>query len=308
MEDYYAEIGHCTYRHKTMDFRYFHLVKGTNALQFSCERGDCFMAHYMFDNVALRVYVNDNHEMVKSAELNDLTASVSIEGGNIIDENPVVILDIENKYKHQIQKVEFFGCYEDYDENMEGSYGWRYYTFDKEIKGHIGTAQGDICKVIWDTKWIPNQKREMALMACITFNNGMKYATDVTYGIKFNEKRTLVTMHLVDEMPIPFWSRDNNLKEAVITLPQIKQGDEARLQVKNWDGGEGEIKDYFTINDIHHKIASEKAIHKLIYINEDMDINILNQGENKIRLLSDNVHHGIEIVWPGPCIKIRHNK
>ena len=77
--------------------------------------------------------------------------------------------------------------------------------------------------------------------------------------------RPLVHLICCSEMPVPFWSRDNQLRKAVFKLPfasaEIEQAD---LYVRIWDGGEGSIKEPFKLNGIPYKTTTGNAPHDLI--------------------------------------------
>ena len=45
-----AAAGHCVYTYPSIPLVLSDLVRGTNALQLSCDRGDSFWGHYIVDN------------------------------------------------------------------------------------------------------------------------------------------------------------------------------------------------------------------------------------------------------------------
>ena len=305
INDPLTEEGYCNYTFYELDFRRYHLVKGVNALQFSCDRGTSFMAHYMMDSVALRTFIKDESEVISKNGLDGFSAEVVSENGSVLGDDAVLFVNIPSAFDPYISSIDLFGQYFDYDDNQRGEYAWRGHTKNKAAEGHIGTIYDDARRIIWDTMWIPNQEKPMAVKACINFTNGFKYMTKPLYGLSLNPQRHKVTLHLSDVLPKDFWSRDNKSKQSEITLPDISDVSEAKLVVKAWDGGEGNVENYFTVNDKGYKIVSGKANHRLIFTNTAMDLNDLKSGINTVNLMSDTKEHGIEITCPGPGILLR---
>jgi hypothetical protein len=80
----------------------------------------------------------------------------------------------------------------------------------------------------------------------------------------------------------------------------------AELLIKTWDGGEGSIRDPFTLNDRPYKVISGKAIHDVVFTRVNVPADHLRRGRNRVRLVSDTDHHGIEVLLPGPCLILRY--
>jgi hypothetical protein len=79
----------------------------------------------------------------------------------------------------------------------------------------------------------------------------------------------------------------------------------AEFYCEGWGGHPGTVKEYFTLNGVHDPVA-EGSRHELIYSGLPVDPKTLRRGLNRIVLLSDIEHHGIEVIYPGPALVVRH--
>jgi hypothetical protein len=52
--------------------------------------------------------------------------------------------------------------------------------------------------------------------------------------------------------------------------------------------------------------VAEGARHELVYSRLPADPRNLRRGLNRIELLSDTQHHGIEVIYPGPALMVRY--
>jgi len=78
----------------------------------------------------------------------------------------------------------------------------------------------------------------------------------------------------------------------------------AELHVVVWDGGPGTVEEYFTLNGHALAVAGEVA-HDVLYRVLPLEPSILRRGPNRIELLSNTDHHGIEMRLPGPALVVR---
>ena len=65
------------------------------------------------------------------------------------------------------------------------------------------------------------------------------------------------------------------------------------------------MKEYFKLNGVHYPVA-EGARHELVYSRLPVEPRNLRRGLNRIELLSDTEHHGIEVIYPGPALAVRY--
>lgn len=306
-----AEEGNCAYSYPTIDLAPGHLVRGTNALQFACDRGQSFWGHFIIDNMCIRCYLKADHPDLVAAGVQDFTAEVQVgESGRVLKDSTVLSLYCPKEFEQSVVSVDYFGRYFGYDDNgnrLEND--WHGYTQNRQYKNHIGRATAAPFRVKWDTTMIPDQDKPMAVKAVVSLKEGFQYVTPVLEGLSFPADRNKVRMYKCARMPVPFWSRANNVKTADMDLPgDISGVEQARLMVKIWDGGEGTVKDHFKINGRSYPITSGRHIHDVVFTDVQVDISDLKDGENTITLLSDTEHHGIEVLLPGPCFVLRYGK
>jgi len=306
-----AREGNCAYSCPTIALKPAHLVRGTNAIQFACDKGSSFWGHFIIDNMCIRCYLKADHPDLVTAGVQNFTAEVKMDDSPYgIKDSTVLSLCCPKEFEQSVVSVDYFGRYFGYDDNgsrLEN--GWHGYTQNRQYKNHTGRAASPPFRATWDTAMIPDQDKPMAVKAVVSLKEGFHYVTPVLDGLTFCAGRNKVRMYKCARMPVPFWSRANNVKTAVINLPRdLSEVEQARLMVKIWDGGEGTVKDHFKINGHPYPLTSGKHIHDVVFTDVPVDISYLKGGENTLTLLSDTVHHGIEVLLPGPCLILRYAK
>jgi len=302
-------LGNCEYLFPVVPIDSKDLVTGTNALQFVCDRGDTFWGHFLLEEIAVNCYYKTDAPFLKRSGLDKFSAKPVISGGEKNDEIQIS-LGYEKSYSGQISEVCYFGYYKGYDWNGTGhSSQWHGYQFKRNWTGHIGTSSEPPYKVIWNTGLIPDQEEQMKIKALVIFKNGIQFWSEVVTGITFSPDRPPVKLLYCSEMPIPFWSRNKQLRTAVIDLDNDPDNImEAYLLVRIWDGGEGTVKEPFKMNGIPYKITTGTAPHDLVSTINKVEPGGLRKGINKIELYSDTEHHGVEICMPGPALLVRFKK
>jgi hypothetical protein len=203
--------------------------------------------------------------------------------------------------------VDYFGRYYDFDDrgtNSEG--GWHGFAQKGKWRNNVGTAVEAPFVVDWNTEMLPDQPLPMAFCAEIALSNGLKYRTPIRDGIRLGDRPYSVRLVKCTTLPVPFWSRTGEECEAVFHMDvDAGQVEKARLNVRIWDGGEGDVKHPFLLNNHPYAITSGKAVHDLVFTQSAIDPEHLRTGENRFRLHSATEHHGIEVLLPGPCVKIK---
>lgn len=293
-----TEAGHCIYTYPHIPLTLHHLVSGMNALQFSCQRGESFWGHYIVDNAAFQCHYQPEHPALK--DWGDFAPRIIVD-----PQENCLSLSLEGIAPHlsEIARVTYLGRYFDFDDRGSLQHiDWHGFTLGRQWQNHIGTAHETPFDLVWDTQMIPDQPQPMTLCAIIDFQNGLKYKTFLE-NVSLPVRDYHVYLFQPD-VPAPFWSRDNQLREATLQL-DTKNIIAAELLIKIWDGGEGMITDPFKINHYPYPITSGKAIHDVVFTRTTVALDHLRYGENCFELLSDTEHHGIEVLLPGPCIKVK---
>ena len=306
-----TEEKNCTYSYPVIPLKIQHLVNGQNAFQFACERGETFWGHFIIDEAAVRCYLKPDNPDLKNNNLQDFKARVQLQpSGSTLTDRVYMTLSYPKHHEKSIISVEYFGRYEGFDDNGNKlDNDWHGYTHDRKYVNHIGQATSPPYSLSWDTSMIPSQTGPMALKALVHLKGGFNYFTEVLDGLAFPADRNKVELYKCAVLPKPFWSRASKQATTTINLPHNpSDAESARLMVRIWDGGEGNVTEPFKINGHPYSITSGKANHDLVFTNLEVDVKHLKLGENTLTLLSDTEHHGIEVLLPGPCLFLRFNK
>lgn len=301
-----TEEHDCTYTYPCVSVPLSALVRGKNAFQFTCDRGDSFWGHYMIDNACLRVDLKPSHPAIKDAELQGFSASVSLGDGpsTLLQDRQVLGIDVSDGFENRIEAADFFARYAAFDDTGScREYAWHGFTLHRKPVNHVGTADQFPFQVTWDTRMIPDQERPLAVRAVLHLKGGLLYRTEVLDNLGLRANRLHVKFYGCENRPRPFWSRANREKSATISLPEdLSNVAAAELWVKTWDGGAGKEKEPFRINGHAYDIISGKAIHNVVFTRTAVDVSHLKPGANGLTLISETHHHGIEILAPGPVL------
>ncbi|MBN2271826.1 MAG: hypothetical protein JXN61_14510 [Sedimentisphaerales bacterium] len=304
-----TETGNCTYSYPVINLKVGHLVSGANAFQFTCDRGSSFWGHFIIDSAAVRCFLKPDHPDLLKTGLDKFKADVVLgNAGNVLNETITVSISCPEIFKKSIISVDYFGQFLGFDDTGSGAENdWHGFTHKGRWQNHIGSASEAPFTVEWDTSMIPSQPKPMAIRAVVHFRDGFHYVTKDLEGLTFPAGRDEIAMHRCSIMPAPFWSRASRRNKAQFDLPaDISSLTRAKLMIKVWDGGEGNIKEPFKINGHPYSVTSGRAIHDVVFTIAEVNPDHLKPGNNEITLLSDTEHHGIEVLLPGPVIIARY--
>lgn len=298
---------YCTYSYPTVRPTRTDLVSGTNAIQFSVDKGSTFWGHFIIDNACLRFHLAGDHAVVGEMGLAGFSAEVTADSRPVEHETIICTLDVPAQWAARVERVDFQARYRGYDENGDGNESdWHGFTKDREPQAIIGSRDRAPWSVPWNTSMIPAQS-DVAVRAVVQFRNapGLIYVTpEAPTPAIAHPAGTEVVLERPDTVPTEFWSRADKVKSCSIFL---REGRIARavLHVTAWTGGAGEVRDYFTLNG-HPFAAAEGDGHELVYGSFEVPPGVLRAGENTVLLRSDTHEHGIEIPLPGPCLMVRY--
>jgi hypothetical protein len=304
-----TEEGHCTYSYPSLPLKITDLVNGYEAVQFAVDQGTTFWGHMLVDNAAIRVALTNGHPDLVELGLADLEARVRVEparNGEGFD----LKLECSPESVSEIENVDFQGWYYGYDENGNlKRRDWHGFTKNRCPVATLGVAPSPSFRVNWDTAMAPAQEG-IGVRAAVTFkaNTNLVYLTAATRGLEIEERRaSRVVLFAPHDLPDHFWSRANQLKSCHLDLDlDPARIERAELHTVTWTGGAGAVKEYFTLNGMHYPVA-EGSRHELIYSRLPVNPKNLKRGLNRIELLSDTEHHGIEMIYPGPALMVRYS-
>ena len=303
-----TEDGHCTYFYPAIPLKITDLVNGYDAFQFAVDQGTTFWGHMLVDNAAIRVALTNTHPDLSKLGLGDFTATVEAEplAGK---EGFTLRLNPAPQVSAQIASVDFQGWYYGYDENGNMKrLDWHGYTKSRLPVATVGTVAQAPFTLNWDTSLLPAQNK-VAVRAAIRFqaDTNLVFLTAATSGLEIIPREgSQVVLFVPHDLPDHFWSRAKQLKTCTLDLDlDPARIERAELNVVTWAGGAGTVKEYFKLNGVHYPVA-EGSRHELIYSRLPVDPKTLKRGLNRIELLSDTEHHGIEIIYPGPALMVQY--
>jgi hypothetical protein len=302
-----TEEGHCTYFYPAISLRLTDLVNGYNAIQFAIDQGTTFWGHMLVDNAAIRVALTNGHSDLVQSGLARFAAAVRVEARSG-KEGYRLFLDCPSTMVGRIGEVDFQGWYHGYDENGNlRCLDWHGFTKDRRTVATLGTVSAAPFTVEWDTSLLPAQSG-VAVRAVVQMRTepNLTFVTAPVGGLVIRPNSSQVALFAPHDLPDHFWSRDGQLKTCHIDLDLDPDRIEAaELHVVTWTGGSGTIKEYFRLNGIHYPV-DEGTRHELMYNRLAVKPTNLRRGLNRIELLSNTEHHGIEVMYPGPALMVRY--
>jgi hypothetical protein len=277
-------------------------------LQFACDQGKSFWGHFIVDNACLRAELKPDHPDLKQARLASFAARVRAAPSRSNPEVFELTLETTPDARRQIASVEYEGYYRGYDENGNGKLtDWHGFTKNRLTMAHLGTTVRSPFTVSWDMTMLPAQD-DMRVRARVRFRHSRQlvYITPATGGLATPGRAgSRVQLCSAEDIPAPFLSRVGRRKSCKIHLDvEPARIERAELHVVVWDGGAGTIKDYFTLNGHPLPVAGDGK-HDVLYSQVKLDPAWLKAGANRIELMSDTEHHGLEILMPGPALVVR---
>jgi hypothetical protein len=303
-----TEDGHCTYSYPSIPLKITDLVNGYEAVQFALDQGTTFWGHMLVDNAAIRVALTNGHPDLVKLGLEAFTGCVSVES-LAEPEGLQLHLDCPDALIGQIASIDFQGWYRGYDENGNLKLlDWHGFTKARRPAAWLETIPRVQETVLWDTTMLPAQQ-DVAVRAAVRFkaDTNLVFLTRASTGLEIRERtNSAVVLFAPHDLPAHFWSRAKQLKTCTLDLDlDPARIEQAELNVVSWAGGAGTVKEYFKLNGVHYPVA-EGSRHDLIYSRMPVDPKTLKRGLNRIELLSDTEHHGIEVIYPGPALVVRY--
>jgi len=302
-----AAAKNCTYSYPAVPLKLPELKRGANAFQFTCERGETFWGHYLIRAAAVRLELERTCPALKEAALAGFTASVTARPHEGKAETLTLSLRVPRAMTSKVGRVEYWGRYRGYDENGDGrGEDWHGYTKDRQAAGIIGSSATPPFAVEWDLSMAPASPT-IAARAVVHLKGAdrLSYHTAAVEAA-FPRRGHRLSLHHAKDLPRPFWSRAGEARSCTLDLDADPAAIErAQLHVIIWDGGKGKTPEPFTLNGRPLPVAGAGR-HDVLYRVLDVDPKWLKRGANRIRVLSDTKHHGIEVLLPGPALMIRH--
>lgn len=284
-----AAEGHCTYSYPTIPLPIEHLRPGENAFAFTCDGGDTFWGHYLISGAAVVLSLPDNHARLAA----HASARACRVGAEVAGE--VVHPQLDGLGDLRPERVDFAGHYDGFDDDGDLlTVGWHGYTKNGAPVGTLGEG--------FDAAMLPTP-RNFKLRATAHLGDGLSFTTPAVAVDVPSPRRVLRVGP--DGGPRSVWSRENVVRPLDLTLDvDPAEVERAQLHVKIWDGGRGDAEHPVRLNGHPLPVAGE-GWHDVIYRVLEIEPGLLRRGANRFEVQADTVHHGIEVLRPGPTLFLR---
>jgi hypothetical protein len=207
--------------------------------------------------------------------------------------------------------VDFLAYYEGYDSDGDGvfrdwhrNYHRESWTSPISIRNHLGTLTSAPFQLTWNTQWIPDQPSgQVKFIARIKDNNDIWFVTDEVSNLTLQRTDFSVKLFKPEEVPQVFWVRDGQVKSSKVNISTLSDATSAVMYVATWNGNDGTDDFYSKVNSWTAPKYGSNGFHS--YDQVPVPLSALTSGENLITFSSSTIHHGIEIMWPGPAIVLQ---
>ncbi len=302
-----AANHHCTYSYPTIPLKLADLRAGENEFAFQCDRGEAFWGHYFVRAACWKLLLSPDAPVLSEHGLTGARPRIEVQAPAGGEERIHARLIVPAGLAGRVARVDWFGHYAGFDENGQGgSPDWHGYTRDSQPVAHLGSDDEAPFELAWDVSMVPDQET-VRLRAEVRWSdpNHLVYRTGPTAPIAMPSRSARVSLLRARDIPRPFWSRADQVRECVIPVDiDPARMEKVQLHVVIWDGGKGTTAKPFTLNGQALPVPVDGS-HHVFYRVLDVDPAILRRGENRCRLVSNTRHHGIEILRPGPALIIR---
>ncbi len=289
-----------------------HLHEGINSFEGTCGpqtgRKTFNWGQWGWTSIIVRIYYGPAKEHPRGR-------ITSPRSGSAFSDNPT--LKAEASSPHGIARVDFLAWYDGPDENGDGVYrDWHHAYFhnirqpgrpgEPEISGHAASATAPPYTAEWVTRWVPDQKpKSMKLIARIRDRQGIWFVTAPVEGLTLARRGEHVAYYPASDVPARFAVRNKRGMSSMIQIPDSLRPEDALdavLVLRTWNGiGEG-----FRFNGVELPIHGENHAYRISY--EPMPREALKPGKAAVSFYSETVHHGVEVLWPGPGLLVRYRR
>lgn len=291
-----TESGHCTYCFPVLPIRTGDLVRGTNALQFACDRGAGFWGHFIVDNAALRLHLDPS---VWPAD----PAGIGVETVCWDPDGIVIAPRLPDGVQTDLLVVEALHLgYAREGGLAPVSWALHSGTKDRIAYGSLAAApgQGGLFAAPAPTD-LPQP-----LASAVRMTVGLGEAAARFWSDPFHGNTVGSVMLAPIDPPVPFWSRAGKTNRTLFSVAaqQLERAASARLHARFWNGGAGTVTTPVLLNDAPVGFDLTGAPHDLSNQVADIPLEHLRPGSNTFTLTSDTEHHGIEVLLPGPVLEL----
>jgi hypothetical protein len=341
-----TDLGHCAYTFPRIPVGVGDLVRGTNVLQFACDRGRGFWGHYIVDNVCLRLYYHDLPEMAHEglaasgggaahcdlsqesvarrfpaagpAITDTLGLSIRFDGGVYLEVAPACDESLGRRNAEEraadvlpsIGRVDYYARYSGYAA-LGGispiSFSYHGGTKDRFAYGHLGgSTEPPFAVGPVLARALPQPVPVSLAAVATTIDGGAVVLGHASAVLRRRSDEGVLAMPY--ESSVPFWSRAGKAKTARLDVPAdlAARITSAHLRLRLWNGGAGSVEHPVRLNGEPVDCGISGAPHDLVDVDVPLRDGLVQAGTNVLTVRSNTEHHGIEVLLPGPALEIRY--
>ncbi len=282
------------------------LFEGSNSFEGTCGNQTCYgfdWGQWGWYAIMVRVYYDPGS---KSHATGSITSPTS---GSNFSENSTVTVSTSGG----ADRVDVLAYYDGYDTDGDGvflEYHHDYHIGPNEtamnIKNHVGTStSGPTFDVNWNTDMVPEQSG-IKLLARIRDGNGIWFVSDEVTNVTLTRSGSVV-LYKPSNVPERYWVRDNDVYSSNVDVSTLSGATSAVLLVRTWNGiNGGEGGNYTRVNGTDLSSYGNNHYYKYDAVPVPVPGPIF-AGTNTIAFSSPTIHHGVEILWPGPALLIGYS-
>ncbi|MHC4518333.1 MAG: hypothetical protein ACYTAS_07080, partial [Planctomycetota bacterium] len=209
-----------------------------------------------------------------------------------------------------ICQVDCVGHYEDVNFEGDGQYTqWHYHFFHSKIINHIGSVVEPPWRVIWSTKWVPDQKQPIQIAARIIDETGMIFMT-APKNLTLSRPGVSVELCKPYDIPKKWVTRAGERGEHFDLKGDPRKATALQLAWSSWSPG---YMNGIYINDV--KVFDSEGpryqyhAHRVPVSN----VSMLRRGQNTLKTgktpkYHGKMVHGMEVNWPGIMVLVRYEE
>jgi hypothetical protein len=264
-------------------------------------------AHTCIYGVTFRIYYDPAKKVHPSGKV------VSPRAGAKLGRS-VELAAAAKSHNSPIRQIDFIGQYEDINYQGGGVYEqWHYHFIGGKITDHLGSADAPGKKVVWNTSWVPDQKKPTQIAARITDSTGLIYMTDAVSRLSLVRPGLSVELCKPYDIPKAFTSCQYGIY--IGTGPQAEKFDvkgdlskilDAKFAISCWNGPAGHG---FTVNGVtlaDAKIEGYEGTYHL-FVEPLRPLTALKPGTNVFATIP-GPKRSSDIHWPGVAVLIQYRK
>jgi len=204
-----------------------------------------------------------------------------------------------------VRAVDVIARYDDFDYEGNGQFRQWHYTYRYgEMTCHVGTSREAPHEVTWGTRWVPDQPQPMSLVARLQSADGVYSFTAPVDGLVLDRPSTSAQLYRPREVPARWQTRAGRRQAGKVFVPHdLGRATAARLVLSTWSGAHADAIGI----DQTPVVERVGRSHDYSYDEVEVPVDLLHGGTLELFTEAATEHHGIEVLWPGICLKVRYS-